>query len=63
VIVARLRGRGAVTVEALADGEWQVLLNTEDEAFAIDPLPPLVDRPAGRIEFQRPGAMLFARSA
>jgi maltooligosyltrehalose trehalohydrolase len=60
LIVARLRGRGVVTVDALTTGDWQVLLNTEDDPFAIDPLPPRVDLTTGLIEFQRPGAIIFA---
>lgn len=62
MIAARLRGRGAVTVDGLADGGWHLLLDTEDEPFAIDPLPPRVGFATGLIEFQRPGAILFART-
>jgi len=62
LVVARLRGHGVVSVSALSDGEWHVLLNTEDAAFAADPLPPRVDVPAGLIAFQRPGALVFART-
>lgn len=62
MIVARLRGRGAVPVDGLSDGEWHVLLHTEEDPFAIDPLPPRVDFATGQIEFQRPGAMLLART-
>ena len=62
LIVARLRSRGPIEVAPLATGEWRQLLSTEDELFAADPLPPLLDRAAGVIEFHRPGALVFVRT-
>jgi maltooligosyltrehalose trehalohydrolase len=61
LVVARLRGRGAVTVPILAAGGWQALLVTEDRRYAEDPLPPrILDN--GAIDFRRPGAVVFAGS-
>jgi maltooligosyltrehalose trehalohydrolase len=57
LVVVRLRGRGSVTPRALADGRWTSVLHTEEPAFAPDPQPPALD--AGRITFQRPGAIVL----
>ena len=62
-VVVRLRGAGRVTVDRVKDA-GTILLNTEDEAFAVDPAPIRIDPSAGTIEFARPGAVLFlGRSA
>jgi maltooligosyltrehalose trehalohydrolase len=62
LVVARLRGKGPVTVTALTTSDWHLLLSTEDGAFTNDPRPARVDEIRGLIEFDRPGATLFART-
>ena len=57
-VIARLRGSGRVSTDALR-GATEGLLDTEDAAFAEDPKPPRIDASAGTIEFQRPGAIVF----
>jgi len=50
-------------VPALAAGGWSPLLTTEETAYAPDPQPPRIDGTgAGTIDFQRPGAVVFAGS-
>ncbi|MDR3638937.1 MAG: malto-oligosyltrehalose trehalohydrolase [Isosphaeraceae bacterium] len=62
--VVRLRGTGLVRLAGLLgerDQGWEVVMTTEDPAFAPDPMPPRVLR-AGRelaIEFARPSAVLL----
>ncbi len=66
-IVVRFRGAGSIDLAPLAearsggDGEWTVLLTTEEPLFALDPRPPLIDRaPTGPvIRFERPGAVIL----
>jgi maltooligosyltrehalose trehalohydrolase len=60
LVVARLRGAGAVSVRALRDRGYATLLDTEDPAFAPDSRPPVVDAANGIIHFARPGAVLLA---
>jgi maltooligosyltrehalose trehalohydrolase len=60
IVVARLRGRGRCTVEALKTGTWQLLLDTEQAAYAPDPAPLGIDPSAGTVEFERPGAIVLA---
>jgi len=64
LVVARLRGSGTVSVPALAAGKWSPLLTTEETAYAADPQPPRIDGSGagGTIDFQRPGAVVFAGS-
>jgi maltooligosyltrehalose trehalohydrolase len=67
-IVARLRGRGAVDLAAVAheplpagrDG-WAVALTTEDPAFAEPGQPPAIDwnSDGPAIRFERPGAVVL----
>jgi maltooligosyltrehalose trehalohydrolase len=64
LVVARLRGSGTVSVPALAAGKWSPLLTTEETAYAADPQPPRIDGSGAgsTIDFQRPGAVVFAGS-
>jgi hypothetical protein len=57
-VIARMRGSGRVSATVLRDLR-ELVLDTEDVAFAADPKPPIVDAAAGAIEFSRPGALLF----
>ena len=59
LIVVRLRGQGAVAAPALRQRAWIKALDTEDADFADDPQPPTIDAAAGRIDFRRPGALIF----
>jgi maltooligosyltrehalose trehalohydrolase len=59
LIVARLRGSGAVNAQELAESSWQVVLDTEDAAFALDPAPPAIDYVGGTVHFRRPGAVVL----
>jgi maltooligosyltrehalose trehalohydrolase len=59
LVVVRLRGEGAVAPSALRARPWTPMLHTEEPEFAGEPRPPIVDAAAGRLEFQRPGAMVF----
>ena len=61
LIVARLRGYGPIEVAPLTGGPWRQLLSTEDDLFTADPMPALLDRAVGVIEFHRPGAIIFTR--
>jgi maltooligosyltrehalose trehalohydrolase len=66
VVVARLRGAGAVALEPVAggvaaDADWRCLLTTEDARFSAEPEPPVLHlgaRPP-RIGFSRPGAVVI----
>ena len=62
LVVARLRGDGAVAVPSLGAGRYRTILDTEDPAFASDSRPPVIDMAAGSIRFARPGALVFADS-
>ena len=70
LIVARLRGSGAVElargpgVELPEGGRWEVVLTSEDPAFAPDPMPPHVDltRRAPTIDFARPSTVVLRAS-
>ena len=59
VICARLRGSGRVVLQIEPGRAMRQLLTTEDEPFAVDPEPPLVDVEARAITFRRPGALVF----
>ena len=68
LVVARLAGRGApdlAQVPALCGRSWQVILGTEDGAFAADPRPPRIDVSAVApvIAFARPGAVVLQAPA
>ncbi len=62
LIVARLRGAGAVDVEAGAGGLTPAL-TTEDAPFTADPAPIGIERTGGRVRlsFARPSAVVFRR--
>ena len=65
--VARLAGAGDVDLGAIGAGElvesseWDVVLTTEDPMFALDPVPPVIDRQPGGpiVRFGRPGAVIL----
>jgi maltooligosyltrehalose trehalohydrolase len=59
LVVIRLLGSGAVDVPELTDGDFELVLDTEDERFALDPAPPAIDYAAGRVAFRRPGAVIL----
>jgi maltooligosyltrehalose trehalohydrolase len=62
LIVCRLRGGGTVAVEPLREGEWSLLLHTEEPAFCEDGRPPRADSSGVEgIRFARPGAVLLER--
>jgi maltooligosyltrehalose trehalohydrolase len=62
LIVARLRGSGAVNPGGglLAGHSWLPLLSTEDGAFTNDPRPIASDPASGVLNFARPGAIVLA---
>jgi len=60
VVVARLRGRGCCTIDALTTGTWRLLLDTESAAYASHPRPPRIDAASGIVDFDRPGAVVLA---
>ncbi|MDQ3346374.1 MAG: malto-oligosyltrehalose trehalohydrolase [Acidobacteriota bacterium] len=69
-IAARLKGAGPVDLAPLADargegdGEWTVVLSTEEPLYAPDPAPPQIDH-ASRgpvLHFRRPGAVIFQKA-
>ncbi len=59
LIVARLRGRGAVRPAELMRGTWRTVLDTEDPAFAADSTSIRLDMAVGSIAFTRPGAVVL----
>ena len=66
-IAARLRGAGDVALGPLGaagDGGWEVLLSTEEPAFAADSVAlPVDESPDGPVvRFGRPGAVLLKRT-
>src|SRR5918993_1204372 len=63
VVVAALREACDVPYAEYANerGSVELLLSTEDPAFAADPMPP--DVGAGRVAFRRPGAVLLRTRA
>ncbi len=69
-IAARLKGAGAIDLAPLAeargeeDGDWTVVLSTEEPTYAADPAPPQIDRqPQGPVvHFTRPGAVIFRKT-
>jgi maltooligosyltrehalose trehalohydrolase len=63
LIVVRLRGSGAVDARELTDRDFQLVLDTEDHRFALDPAPPTIDCAAGMVDFRRPGAIILHSSA
>ncbi len=69
-VAARLKGAGPVDLAPLAeareeeDGEWTVVLSTEEPLYAPDPAPPQIDV-SGQgpvVHFQRPGAVIFRKA-
>ena len=66
-IAGCLRNRATVALESGADaddGEWELVLSTEDPLFAPDPQPPRIDlQRSGHavIEFRRPSAVILQR--
>jgi maltooligosyltrehalose trehalohydrolase len=69
-IVARLKGSGTIDLGPLVEargerqGEWTLVLSTEEPAYASDPVAPQIDwRPAGpTVHFSRPGAVILRRT-
>ncbi len=69
-IAARLSGAGVVDLfppaeaHGEADGEWTLVLSTEDPTFADDSRPPSIDRQrrAPQVRFDRSGAVIFRRT-
>jgi maltooligosyltrehalose trehalohydrolase len=59
LIVVRLCGSGSVEASALTENEWEVVVDTEDPRFAIDPAGPSIDYSAGSVHFRRPGAVVL----
>jgi maltooligosyltrehalose trehalohydrolase len=60
--ITRLRGAGSLALRAeelAAGGPWNVLITSEEAAFAPDPAPPRVDLPSLIITFERPGAVIL----
>jgi maltooligosyltrehalose trehalohydrolase len=63
IVVARLRGAGAVAVPELSDLDAAPVLTSEDAPYAADAAPIGVERAAGgvRLTFARPSAAVFRR--
>lgn len=69
-VAARLKGSGSIDLAPLAharadeQGDWTVLLSTEDPLYALDPTPPRIDRQPGGpvVHFARPGAVIFQKT-
>jgi maltooligosyltrehalose trehalohydrolase len=59
LVVARLRGSGAVRVPEVTCDMVSLLLSTEDAAYAPDQQPPRIDYASGDVAFARPGALVF----
>ena len=59
LIIVRLRGSGGVDAPKLTENEWEVVIDTEDPRFAIDPASPSIDYSAGLVHFRRPGAVVL----
>jgi maltooligosyltrehalose trehalohydrolase len=67
LIVVRLRGPGVVSLEnrpELGRLSWdrlELVLTTEDPPFAVDPMPPQIERSPGGpvVRFRRPGALVI----
>ena len=59
LVVIRLRGSGAVDATELTARDFRLVLDTEDERFALDPTPPTIDHAAGTVRFRRPGAVIL----
>ena len=62
LVVVQLSGSGSVRLPpAEPDASAELVLTTEDERFAPDPLPPHIDAGNGRlvVTFHRPGALIF----
>ncbi len=61
-VLARPGSAGAVTLDVPDRGATpRLLFSTEDERFALDPLPPAIDARDGQVvvRFQRPGALIL----
>jgi maltooligosyltrehalose trehalohydrolase len=62
-VLARPGSAGAVTLAPGAGGNRapRMIFTTEDERFALDPLPPAIDTATGQlvVRFQRPGAIIL----
>ena len=69
-IAARLKGSGPVDLSPFAeargddDGEWTVVLSTEEALFAVHPAPPQIDLQSEGpiVHFSRPGAVIFQKA-
>jgi maltooligosyltrehalose trehalohydrolase len=65
LVVCQLRGPGVVSLREAssappgAEDQWELLLTTEEKAFAPDPLPPRIERARPVIEFARPGVAVL----
>lgn len=66
MFVARLRGAGRVALEGLPWGEGlynpeslHVLLSTEEQGFAPEPMAPRLDRDGRFLQFERPSGVLL----
>ena len=60
LVCARLRGAGPVVIPERIDGRvWRTVLTTEEERFAEDATPPIVDVGRRAIEFARPGTVIL----
>jgi maltooligosyltrehalose trehalohydrolase len=59
LVVARLRGRGAVSFDVAAGGSarFETILTTEEPEFATDPYPP--ELTSSIVHFRRPGAVVL----
>jgi maltooligosyltrehalose trehalohydrolase len=63
-IAACLRGSTTIVLDS-DGGMWEPVLTTEEESFASDPQPPVLDLSSPRqavIEFKRPSAVIVRRS-
>jgi maltooligosyltrehalose trehalohydrolase len=69
-VAAQMKGAGSIDLARLAEargepeGEWTVVLSTEEPLYAIIPQPPQIDsQPGGPVvHFTRPGAVIFRRT-
>ncbi|MEN3340552.1 MAG: maltooligosyltrehalose trehalohydrolase [Acidobacteriota bacterium] len=68
-VAARLKGAGTVDLSPFLaarddeNGEWHVVLSTEEPPFALDPAPSQIDTGSGGpiVHFSRPGAVIFQK--
>ncbi len=65
LVVCQLHGPGVVSLRETssapqgAEDQWELLLTTEEKAFAPDPLPPRIEGARLIIEFARPGVVVL----